>query len=350
MSKFIQIHSLTVHGPSNLNRDESGRPKVCSFGGVPRLRISSQSLKRSWRTGSVFQAEMGSYLSTRTRRIGETIVEHLVARGHGRDESIAAAKVIAAQFGKLPEKPKDNGRDLDTEQLAFISSVESARALELAERIVKGETLKESEINSVLGATDTAVDIAMFGRMLAADPIHNVEAAVHVAHAITTHRALTEDDYYVAADDKNRGDEDSGAGFVGTAEFGSGVFYSYACIDRGLLEGNLAGNVALASRGIQALVRGMVEDGPTAKISSFASVALPSFLLIEKGDRQPRNLMSAFIAPIGGDDQLSGSVTKLLDMRDKLDKVFGAAATDSSVVNALTGDGSLADAIEFAAA
>src|SRR3546814_5999501 len=34
-----------------------------------------------------------------------------------------------------------------------------------------------------------AVDIAMFGRMLAANPAFNVEAATQVAHAITVHRA-----------------------------------------------------------------------------------------------------------------------------------------------------------------
>ena len=40
--------------PSNLNRDDTGRPKTLSFGGVDRLRVSSQSLKRAFRTSDVF--------------------------------------------------------------------------------------------------------------------------------------------------------------------------------------------------------------------------------------------------------------------------------------------------------
>ncbi len=44
---FLQLHLLTAHAPSNLNRDDANRPKTAIFGGEPRLRISSQSLKRA---------------------------------------------------------------------------------------------------------------------------------------------------------------------------------------------------------------------------------------------------------------------------------------------------------------
>lgn len=47
----------------------------------------------------------------------------------------------------------------------------------------------------------TAADIAMFGRMLANTPDANFEAAVQVAHAITTHKIVVEDDYFTAVDD-----------------------------------------------------------------------------------------------------------------------------------------------------
>jgi len=46
MSRFIQLHVLTSYPPSNLNRDDLGRPKSAIVGGVSRLRVSSQSLKR----------------------------------------------------------------------------------------------------------------------------------------------------------------------------------------------------------------------------------------------------------------------------------------------------------------
>jgi CRISPR system Cascade subunit CasC len=46
MDKFIQLHILTSFPPANLNRDDLGRPKTAKMGGVDRIRVSSQSLKR----------------------------------------------------------------------------------------------------------------------------------------------------------------------------------------------------------------------------------------------------------------------------------------------------------------
>ena len=54
MNKFLQLHLLTAYPPSNLNRDDLGRPKTAVMGGALRLRISSQSLKRAWRASEVF--------------------------------------------------------------------------------------------------------------------------------------------------------------------------------------------------------------------------------------------------------------------------------------------------------
>ena len=47
MSRFYQIHLLVSYPPSNLNRDDTGRPKTAIVGDANRLRISSQSLKRN---------------------------------------------------------------------------------------------------------------------------------------------------------------------------------------------------------------------------------------------------------------------------------------------------------------
>lgn len=52
MSRFVQLHVLTSYPPSNLNRDDTGRPKTALMGDALRLRISSQSQKRAWRTWS----------------------------------------------------------------------------------------------------------------------------------------------------------------------------------------------------------------------------------------------------------------------------------------------------------
>ena len=74
MEKFVQLHILTNYGPSNLNRDDLGRPKTVVVGGVQRLRVSSQCLKRAWRTSDVFEAETG----IRTKELGVKIKNALM--------------------------------------------------------------------------------------------------------------------------------------------------------------------------------------------------------------------------------------------------------------------------------
>ena len=58
MSRFLQLHLLTFFPPANLNRDDLGRPKTAIVGGVTRLRLSSQALKRAWRTSDLFSTAL----------------------------------------------------------------------------------------------------------------------------------------------------------------------------------------------------------------------------------------------------------------------------------------------------
>ena len=81
MADFLQLHLLTAYAPANLNRDDTGRPKSAVFGGAPRLRVSSQSLKRAWRESDVFQTKLDRHLAKRTQRLGKEIHEHLVGAG-----------------------------------------------------------------------------------------------------------------------------------------------------------------------------------------------------------------------------------------------------------------------------
>ena len=71
MSRFVQLHLLTNYPPSNLNRDDTGRPKSALVGDAMRLRISSQSQKRAWRTSEVFEDALSGYIGTRTKMIGK---------------------------------------------------------------------------------------------------------------------------------------------------------------------------------------------------------------------------------------------------------------------------------------
>ncbi len=78
MNKFIQLHILTSYPPSNLNRDDMGRPKTAKMGGVDRLRISSQSLKRCWRTSDIFKSALSERIGTRTKVLGLNIYKKLL--------------------------------------------------------------------------------------------------------------------------------------------------------------------------------------------------------------------------------------------------------------------------------
>ena len=120
MSHFLQLHLLTFYPPSNLNRDDTGRPKTATVGGVPRLRISSQALKRAWRTSSVFAERLHEHRGERTQRFGEEIERHLCQRGIEPQRALEIARSIAQHFGKL--KSEKDPAPARTEQLAFIGA------------------------------------------------------------------------------------------------------------------------------------------------------------------------------------------------------------------------------------
>ena len=357
-ARFLQLHLLTFYPPANLNRDDTGRPKSAIIGGEPRLRVSSQALKRAWRTSDVFAGKLGDHRGERTQRLGAVIEAHLLERNTPAEEAREIAREVASAFGKV--KGDKDPNPTYTEQLAFVSPEERSAALAFAEaRVAKARDAadKKALALELLRKTDTAADIAMFGRLLADAPDFNREAAVAVAHAFTTHRVVVEDDYYTAVDDLKRPSEDAGAGFVGEAGFGAGVFYLYLCVDRDLLARNLGDDAALTRTAIEALVEAAAKVGPSGKRASFASYARTSYLLAEKGDATPRTLAAAFVRPIGADhginDYLGASVHALCDTRDSFARAYGdegmrALAMDGTgTAGAATK--SLADVVRFAA-
>jgi CRISPR system Cascade subunit CasC len=346
MTTFIQLHILTAYPPANLNRDDTGKPKTAQFGGAERLRVSSQALKRAWRTSAEFEQALDGHIGERTQRLGDEIEQHLKATSVDEAKAREIARAIADHFGKL--KPEKDPNPARIEQLAFISPHERAEAFALAERAAAGETV-DIEKSELLRKTDAAVDIAMFGRMLADDPEFNREAAVQVAHAITTHRTVVEDDYYTAVDDLKGPAEDAGAGFVGEAGFGSGVFYIYLCINRDLLVRNVVGDAALADRGIAALIRAAATVSPRGKQASYASRARASYVLAERGEAAPRTLAAGFLKPVRGDDILVESVRALEKQRDSFATAYGDEPAHA-VMSVAEGRGTLQDVIAFATA
>ncbi len=380
MGKFIQFHILTNYGPSNLNRDNLGRPKTVVVGGVQRLRVSSQCLKRAWRTSEVFETETG----IRTKEIGVKIKDALMtdltlkqildeadvssAKKSAIAESEAkefAWKIASVFVDKMKKDTKSDDEDeaedktsskkdkkttnvdkktLKSEQVVFYYREEIANIDRLVQQLKNGnkKTLAEKDINELLVTKGASVDVGMFGRMMACSPKFSIEAAVQVAHAFTVHKAAVEDDYFVAVDDLNKHEEHSGSAHIGEAEFGAGLFYLYVCIDRVLLKENLGGNKDLAKKAISALVESAVTVSPSGKQNSFASRAYASYVLAEKGDKQPRSLAGAFLKPVSGDDLFDSAVNSLVNTRKAFNEVYGDNS-DPKILNAVKGEGKLED-------
>ncbi len=348
MSRFVQLHILTSYPPSNLNRDDLGRPKTARFGGTDRLRISSQSLKRAWRTSDLFQEALNENMGTRTKRIGIEIKEKLMEKGIEEKKAREWAKIMAETFGKLKKvKEKKPDEELEIEQLAHIGPEEWKAIDDLISVLASENRAPEKEELKLLRNNVKAADIAFFGRMLASQPSYKVEAAVQVSHAITINPAPVEDDYFTAVDDLNTGEEDSGAAHVGEAAFGSGVFYTYVCINNELLLENLDGDKALAKKALKAFVEASAKVGPGGKQNSFASRAYASYIMAEKGNQQPRSLSVAFLKAVSSDDILGDGIRSLESQRKKMEKVYGACADGHTVMNEQDGTGSLAEISEF---
>ncbi|MCX2561185.1 type I-E CRISPR-associated protein Cas7/Cse4/CasC [Acetobacter farinalis] len=330
MSRFLQLHLLTFYPPSNVNRDDSGNPKTATVGGVTRLRISSQALKRAWRTSGVFSSALDGHMGQRTTRLGGEVLAHLLENKVDEKKAVSIAREIAGVYGKV--KGEKDEHPTRTEQLVFVSPSEREAAFEVADRLAAGEKIDlKKEQDALLHRADSAADIALFGRMLASAPAFNREAAVQVAHAITTHRVTVEDDYYTAIDDLKDDAEDAGAGFLGEAGFGSGVFYLYLSINRDLLKKNLGGEseTGVAEAALGALAEAAMTVSPSGKQNSYAALARAGYALVEKGNAQPRTLAGAFARPVGGADLMAESIKALKDFRAELTRVYGAGADET---------------------
>ena len=341
MSQFIQLHTLTSYAPSNLNRDDLGRPKTAKMGGFERLRVSSQSQKRHWRTSELFEQAMAGKLGIRTKRFGQTVFDALIALNVKEKSATKWAGLIAGQFGKLK---KDS---LDIEQLTHISPVEQDLALSLVTVIAQEDREPTTDELKALKSQQTAVDIALFGRMLASAPEFNVDAACQVAHAISVHQVTIEDDYFTAVDDLNDGKTDSGSAHIGEAGFAAALFYNYICINKTQLIENLSGDEILANAAIAALTEAAVKVSPTGKQNSFASRAYASYVMAEKGQQQPRSLSVAFLKPVNDQDMATAAINAISKQAINFDKVYGACADSRYEVNAMIGEGSFVELCQF---
>jgi len=284
---LIEVHMIQNHSPANLNRDDLGAPKTCYFGGVLRSRISSQCIKRSIRLSADFKDLLGGI---RTRRLAELIQKKL----EGKDV-LGRAKEVLSKCG-IAHGPKKDSSDM----LVFTTWTAVDRMAQLlnegADRNI--DDLAD-EFGALISGSTKSPDIALCGRMLETGSNKltgtTVEAALQVAHAISTHEARPEVDYYVAVDDVKG--EDAGAGFVDEAMFASACFYKYCSINWEQLVSNLQGDEGLAAHTLGAFIMAAAKTNPSGKQNSFAAHNYPDGILVEVKS-SPASYANAFVKPV----------------------------------------------------
>lgn len=341
MSLFVEYHLIQNFAPSNLNRDDTGAPKDALFGGHRRARISSQCFKRAVRlkaseTGAIPKGNLG----VRTKKLLDLTLEQLQKK-YEREPAEATPRVeaaLAAAGLKLDEKGQ-------TEYLLFLGQREIDGFAELvhvhwdeltppAVADDKKKSKKEAKAEAPKAVKDKAsklldggkaIDVALFGRMLADMPSANQDAACQVAHALSTHRVEREFDYFTAVDDRG-GDDETGAGMIGQVEFNSATFYRYAVLDAPKLVENLQKDRDLALAGIAAFTEALARALPTGKQNTFAAHNPPSFIGVVVRHGSPFNLANAFEKPVWPDRTQSltmQSVQKLAEHEQLVAGCYG---------------------------
>src|SRR5712692_1434798 len=103
---LVEVHIIQSFAPSNLNRDDTGSPKDCEFGGYRRARISSQCLKRAMRTSfREHHLLPEEQLARRTKRLVEEVGHRLGERGRDPEQAQVAVEAALASVGlKVDEK------------------------------------------------------------------------------------------------------------------------------------------------------------------------------------------------------------------------------------------------------
>ncbi len=385
---FVQLHALTSYPSSLLNRDDAGFAKQLPFGGATRTRVSSQCLKYHWRNfdGENALYDMDVPKSLRSRETFERrVAKPLISDGYAKPLVYAGTAAIKAlllgESSHLDSSAylkkssftdfvtagfEEDPEVLRSEQVTIFGAPEMRYVRNLirdeldslneehSETIQDGEMLDEveddiysqlreyfkssSDIGKNLKGLELAsgLDAAMFGRMATSDVLARGDAAVHVAHAFTTHAQESESDYFSAVDELRRDEPEEsgelGAGHINTQELTSGLFYSYVVVDVPLLVSNLSGveqdewsegNTDLAAEVMERFAHLMATVSPGAKLGSTAPYSYAQCLFAEAGTAQPRTLANAFQTPAPTQNVLENSYEKLGRYVDEIDQMYG---------------------------
>ena len=374
-ARFLQFHTLTSFPASLLNRDDAGLAKQIPFGGSVRTRISSQCLKRHWRTFEgdhdlkTIAGDMGLSVRSREafrRKVAqpliadgldpakvEAVVGALMRQALGESAKKAKGRAAADAEGEadaeVPAKDakakKDDGDALHTGQivvlgereLAFVRATAAAviaeiKDLKKVDDAVKAALGKDALAN-LKATTNAGLDAAVFGRMVTSDNLARCDAAIHVAHSFTVHASQSEADYFTAMDDLTLEAGEGGSGHINSTDLTTGLFYGYVVVDVDLLVKNLGGDRALAASVVESIPHLIATVSPGAKLGSTAPHSFAHLLLAEAGNRQPCTLANAFLGsvPLKG-NLLETTYARLAQEAGDLDANFGSTPARTAMI------------------
>lgn len=307
----IEFHILQSFPVTCLNRDDVGAPKTAVVGGVTRARVSSQCWKRQVRLAL---PDFGVKLGIRTKKVAELLTDRCVQAG-ATDEQAQACSTKMAEL-------------LADDTLLFISEAEAkafadyAQGLEFAADKIKDKDLAKVAKKTLNSAFD-ALDIALFGRMVAKAADMNVEAAASFSHAISTHKVANEVEFFTALDDLQ---DEPGSAHMGSLEFNSATYYRYISLDLGQLAETLgteetAEQMRLA---VGAFSKALFVAIPTARQTTQSGASPWEFakVLVRQGQR----LQVPFEAPVKASQGgfLQPSIVALKDYLAKKEKLSGS--------------------------
>jgi CRISPR system Cascade subunit CasC len=331
----IEIHILQSFPPANLNRDENGMPKSTVFGGRPRARISSQCQKRATRLFYQQNSDLDpSHFAQRSRAWMPELKQILV------DANIAEARAeIAAKLALEVLGAKFEDKKIESKTILFLGRTEIAA---IADILIKNWTAIEPKLNEkepslptkdpnipkliekALTDSNKPGDVALFGRMMAALPTVNVDAAVQMAHAISINTLQQEFDFFTAVDDLGASD-DAGADHIGETGYNSSTYYRYTNVDIEQLTKNL-GTEEPVPAVIKAFVEAFIRAIPTGHQNGFAAHTPPALVSIVVRKGQPISLVDAFedpVRPKDGKSLLENAVMAIDSHWEDLTKMYG---------------------------
>ena len=340
---YLDIHAIQTLPPSNANRDDTGSPKTAVYGGVRRARVSSQAWKHAMRKMFVEDSSL-SNKGVRTKYGIHQLADEIKKRDASLDEDAALKKamIVFCKLGiigglknnkqkndeKKVEKAiskfvedaekiaKKNDKEVEykTDVVLFFSRLQIDKLAELA---IDGET-ECTEFQRVFNE-NPAIDIALFGRMVASNPELGCDASAQVVHAISTHGVQTEFDFYTAVDDLAP-EDNAGAAMLDTIEYNSSTLYRYANIAMHDLVRQL-GDKRQAINAAELFIESFSNSMPTGKINSFANQTLPQLLMVNIRQDRPVNLVSAFENPVKAKNgNAEPSIIRLFEEEKKVER------------------------------